>query len=365
MPWQKPDYLNCGLNLISSIAGHLGLPLSHPTLPFADELLKRKRYQKIVLMLFDGMGIDLLERALPKDAFLRRRLFRTLSAVCPSTTTNATTCIECGVSPREHGWLGWTLYFPQLQKPVDIFINRSHGEIAADYHVANRFIPREMIFPRLTAAGQARACCVSPYGDTHVDTLAQLFDTALALCRDGERRYVYTYWAEPDHTMHELGCSHEKIFRIMRDINDRVEAFAAQLPEDTLLLLTADHGLIDGEFHYLEDTPELLRMLVHEPSIEARAASFHVKPECRAAFPDAFRAVFSDHFLLMTGSQFIREYLGGGPVRPAVYDFVGDYMALALDHWCIDSYRRDHCLKGVHAGLTRQEMQVPLIVGKA
>ena len=359
-----PDYRNCALNVIASIAGSLGLPLSHPTHPVLDGWLREKRYQNVVLMLFDGMGMDILEKALPQDAFLRRHLGTEMTSCYPSTTPNVTSCVECGVSPREHGWLGWTLYFPQIQKPVDVFVNLSEGKIAADYHVANRFIPRDMIFPRITAAGQAEACCVSRFGDTHIDTLDELFDAVLALCRDDKRRYVYTYWGEPDHTMHEVGCYERTIFEIVKDINARVEQLAESLPEDTLLMITADHGLIDSEFHYLEDAPELYAMLEHDPTIESRAVSFHVKPECRAAFPDAFRKAFGDHFLLMTGEAFIRDYLGGGQTRPNVYDFVGDYMALATDAWCIDTCRGHHSIKGVHGGLTAQEMRVPLIAIK-
>ena len=361
----KPDYRNCGLNVISSISGYFGLRLPHPTHPVVDGFLKGKRYQNVVLMLFDGMGVDILEKALPEDAFLRKHMAHVMSSCFPSTTTNVTTCIECGTSPREHGWLGWTLYFPQIQKPVDIFTNQSDGEPAADYHVADRFIPREMIFPRITAQGEAGACCVSPFGDPQVETLEGLFSTALSLCRDEKRRYVYTYWGDPDHTMHEVGCYALPILSIVREINDRAEAFARELPEDTLLLLTADHGLIDAEYHYLEEeAPAIMEMLVHDPSIEARAVSFHVKPEYKEAFPAAFQAAYGGHFLFMTGEDFIRDYLGDGETRPAVHDFVGDYMALSVDAWCLAPRRRDFCLKGMHAGLTEQEMRVPLIVGK-
>ncbi|MBR1584500.1 MAG: alkaline phosphatase family protein [Clostridia bacterium] len=361
----KPDYSNCCLNVISSITRAFGLPIPHPTLPFLDEKLQKKDYKNVIVMLFDGMGIDILRRALPEDSFLRTHLPHVLSAVYPSTTTNATTCIECGLSPREAGWLGWTLYFPQIQKPVDIFTNQSEGQPAADYNVAQRFIPREMIFPRIDAAGQAKACCVSRFGDVTVHSVDEMFDTVLRLARDDQRRYIYAYDGDPDHTMHEDGCYAPSVLNFVRDVDRRVEAFVRELPDDTLLLLTADHGLIDAEFHYLEeDAPELLPMLVHAPSIEARAVSFHVKPEYKAAFPSAFEKHFGKHFLFMTGDAFIRDYLGDGETRPAVYDFVGDYMALATDPWCIQARRGNHELKGVHAGLTEQEMRVPLIVAK-
>lgn len=366
MSYCFPDYHNCGLNMISSIARYFGAPIPHPTLPFLDALLEKKEYQNVILMLFDGMGIDILNHALPPDSFLRTHLPHVLSAVYPSTTTNATTCIECGVSPREAGWLGWTLYFPQIQKPVDIFTNQSNGEPAADYFVAGKFIPRTPIFPKITAAGKAKACSVSRYGDVKVETDEEMFEAVLRLARDPARRYIYAYCADPDHTMHEVGCYDQRVLSAVQAINARVERLAKELPEDTLLLLTADHGLVDSQFHYLEEeAPELLDMLEHAPSIEARAVSFHVKAAYKSAFPAAFRQHYGEHFLLMTGDGFIRDYLGGGETRPNVYDFVGDYMALAIDPWCLQDKRKNFELKGVHAGLMEQEMKVPLIVAKA
>lgn len=357
-----PDYTNSGLNAVSSIASYFHCPLPHPTLPFLDRELQ-KGYRSVVLMLFDGMGMDLLSHALPEDSFLRTHAAHALSAVYPSTTTNATTCIECGVSPREGGWLGWTLYFPQIEKPVDVFTNLSNGEPAADYPVADRYIPRQMLFPRINEAGDAHACIVSRYGDVKIDSLDGLFSTTLSLLRDERRHYIYAYWHDPDHTMHEMGCYHPQVLDAVREIDRRVAQFASEMPADTLLLVTADHGLVDAEFHYLaEEAPELLAMLKHQPTMEARAVSFHVKPECVRDFPAAFARHFGGHFLLITGDAFIRDYLGDGPIRPCVYDFVGDYMALATDAWCIQDHRRDSELKGVHAGLTEQEMLVPLVV---
>lgn len=360
--WMTPDYTNTGLNAVSSIARHFHYPLAHSTLPVLDRELE-KGYRNAVLILLDGMGIDLIQKALPEDSFFRRHTVHILSALYPSTTANVTTCLECGQSPREAGWLGWTLYFKQIQKPVDVFTNRSNGEAAADFNVAERYIPRDMLYARINAAGYAQAHIISPFGDVKADSFDDMLDAALRLAREPGPHYLYLYWGDPDHTMHMTGCYDPKVFSVLRELEAKTEAFASRLPEDTLLILTADHGLIDGEFHYLaEEAPEILAMLAHAPTVEPRAVSFHVKPACKAAFPAAFEKRFGGHFLLLTGEEFIRDYLGGGPIRPCVYDFVGDYMALATDAWCIQDHRRDHELKGVHAGLTPQEMQVPLIL---
>lgn len=358
-----PDYKNCGLNVASSIMRYFGVPCAHPAHDTVDEYLKSAP-KNVVLMLFDGMAIDILQKALPEDAFLRRHIAREMTAVFPSTTTNATTSIETGLSPKEHAWLGWTLYFKEIDKPVDIFINRSEGEIAADFNVAQRYIPREFIFDKITRAGVGEANCVSPFGDTKVDTIEQLFDTALSLARDDKKRYIYAYWGEPDHTMHEKGCCCDKVLAIVRDLNARAERFYEQMPENTLFMLTADHGLIDARHHYIEDYPDLLDMLIRYPSIETRAASFFVKPECLKSFPAAFRAAFGENFLLVPREEFIRDFLGEGEERDKLRDFIGDYMAPATDLDCIDGKRGDHELVGVHAGLTDIEMRVPLVAAR-
>jgi len=129
-------------------------------------------------------------------------------------------------------------------------------------------------------------------------------------------------------------------------------------------MLTADHGLIDGKHLYLADHPDVFGMLLHPPTVESRAASLHVRPEYKAIFPSAFHAAFGDHFLLLDGHSFIQEYLGSGEIHPSVHDSVGDYMALSLDEYCLDVYPDPHPLIGVHGGLTRQEMLVPLMIAE-
>lgn len=362
-----PDYANCGVNVASSILKYCGVAPSHATLPALDALLESGKYQNVVLMLFDGLGMDALSRHLPKERFLRAHVAQELSAVCPATTTAATTAIECGQTPVEHGWLGWTLYFKEIDKAVDIFTNQCSGAPAADYPIAPTLIPRTPIFPRINAAGRVKACCVSRYGDTHIDTLDELFDKTLALCLDDEPRYIYAYWGEPDWTMHERGCSDLAVTGEIDDIDRRVQALCEQVGDDTLVLVTADHGLIDAQTLYLCDYPMLYSMLMRTTACESRMTVCYVKPDFIDAFPRAFFAVFSrDDFMLMkSGEALARGYFGDGEEHPRARDFLGDYVIMATGDKCLAYNRSGAPLLGVHAGLTEQEMRVPLIIAKA
>ena len=110
-----PDYNRCLVNLSNSILKRFGAETSADTLKSADEYLA-KGHRNVVVLLLDAMGTSILEKHLAEDGFFRSNLRDTFSSVYPPTTVAATTSILSGLYPNEHGWLGWDIYFPQLDK---------------------------------------------------------------------------------------------------------------------------------------------------------------------------------------------------------------------------------------------------------
>ena len=108
------------LSLTASLLRHYGGETPHPSLPRLDALLE-KGFRNVAVLLFDGMGESVLREWLPADAFLRRHEAGTLSSVFPPTTVAATTTLMTGLSPIEHGWLGWNLFFPGNRRRVGFF----------------------------------------------------------------------------------------------------------------------------------------------------------------------------------------------------------------------------------------------------
>ena len=62
----KNHYNECLTNLACSIRKYFNLDYKHNTLPEIDEVLEANQPQKVVLMLFDGMGSRIIERTLNK-----------------------------------------------------------------------------------------------------------------------------------------------------------------------------------------------------------------------------------------------------------------------------------------------------------
>lgn len=375
-----PDYDRSSLSITASVMNYFGVKMGYPCLPELDGALKDAAPRVVILMVLDGMGENLLRRRLPENSFFRTHDVCPLSAVFPSTTTAATTSIWSGLSPLEHGWLGWSLYFKECGRQIDTFLNRdSHtGEAYPGPSPAETLMPVPSGFVRLNGKVETHAVFPFPSYSTNGADFVHTYDgrdfadcarVVREVSAEPGRKLVCVYFSEPDHTMHETGVASERTQQNFDSLNAQAEALAKALPRDALMLITADHGLVDAtECIDLAQIPQLNECLLMPPSIEARAGSLFVKPGRKLQFEREFKAVCGDEFVLIPHEEvFSSHLLGRGTPHPKCEDFVGDYLACAVGK----SYLRyttlatkPFTLIGQHAGLTDDEMLVPLILAR-
>lgn len=113
-----PEYDNSIVSLASSIRRYFELDVYHNTLDDIDKILEEYKPRNVVVLLFDGMGSKLIKKLLGENSFLYRNMLKEISSVVPSTTTASTTSMLTGLTPVEHGWLAWDLYFKKENKIV-------------------------------------------------------------------------------------------------------------------------------------------------------------------------------------------------------------------------------------------------------
>lgn len=363
MKQQFPDYNNCIANLPLSILKYFGIDEGRETLHLLDPFLEKK-YENIVVILLDGMGKSIIDRNLAKDGFFQTHLIGNYSSVFPPTTVASTTSIMSGQSPCEHGWLGWDCYYPQIEKNVTVFLNLETGtdNQAADYNVAWRFCGYQSIVSKINEAG-GKAYNVSPFIEPFPDSFEKICEEIKNLTESPGQKYIYGYWNEPDHIMHQKGCYAQESKRILLQLEKHIQELANIL-QNTLIIVTADHGQVDSKGVTLTNYPQIMECLVRLPSIEPRALNLFVKEDKTEQFEHEFRKEFGTKFLLLTKQEVLDMHIfGTGKEHTYFRDMVGDYLAIAVDDLSVYNTKEEaeHFI-GVHAGLTEDEMMIPLIV---
>lgn len=362
----KPDFTKSNLNISASLASYLGAPNQNTTLPLLDQELA-KGYKNIVFMCLDGMGIHPLKTNLDKNSFLRQHIKQVLRSTFPSTTTNATTSLTCNLLPLQHGWLGWSLHFDELDRNIDIYLHRDSqtGELVdykypiadngdcyfdhtnTDYHVTP-------LLPFFVQTKSKNKIVITDIDD--------LCENTKKICSKRGKQFIYAYLPEPDSTMHEHGVSSKQAKEKIQYINDKIQLLSNQL-KDTLFIITADHGQVDitGYVKFYQDK-QLNDMLLCPAFLDGRTPAFKVKRGKKQLFANLFTQRYGQDFKLYRSQDLIKKgYFGeNGDKGHLLGDFIAVGTYTHKQFLGFEGYPR---FKGHHTSLT-EEMEVPLILIK-
>ena len=111
----KPDYHGGSIvNLMRVIGDVCGAsPGRSPYVPLPEIEERLRNAKRIVLLVIDGLGLELL-RHIGRDTIFEQCLVRSLTSVYPPTTASAVTTYMTGLAPQQHGLTGWFMHFRRL-----------------------------------------------------------------------------------------------------------------------------------------------------------------------------------------------------------------------------------------------------------
>ncbi len=356
------------VNLANTLLAHYHAPTHHQPIPSLLKTLQGK--DKIVFLLFDGMGQTILRQHLPFWSWLRRHRKLTMTSTFPSTTAAATNAFLSGRYPNQIGWLGWATYFPEYDRVLELFTGRDYlrQQPAFKPEEVQATIQYESIFEQIQRAQPELSIHqvwpdIKPGGAKDFPSwLHQLSDA----CQQPGPSFTYGYWLEPDKSIHKLGVSDPAIRNIVSNIQSQLKTLTQQ-HQDTTFVVFADHGLVDVTFLNIQMYPEFFQMLIRSFSLEPRAASFYVKPNFIHQFKDVFNRYYGKYFILMSKQDAITQHLYGlGNNHPRFNDFVGDFVAIAKGRYAfthgLTTDTMPTTMKAHHAGMTKKEMLIDVMV---
>ncbi len=377
-----PNYEHCILGTISSILKYYNVETKHKSSEKLDAILNEKKYKNVIFLILDGLGEHILNPISP-NGYLKQHQIDLVTSVYPSTTTAALTTYYSGMPPYETGWIAWSQYFKEYGRALDMFShNESYMREPLKKPLMDVFkttMKYESVFEKIEKASpDVKAYEIEPeYAERRAlrsidaDTLDELIMNINDLCQAPNRKFILAYCDNPDSTLHKYGTTSEEAKNFILDAENKIQEMCNNFDEDTLLIISADHGHKDIEKAYtLLDYPEIQECLIMPAYLESRVLTFWVKENMREAFVERFNSVFENEFWLMTREEFLDKYhfLGYGEKHPKIDDFIGNYMALSTAGSMIrlETFLAEGkpVKKSTHCGLTKDEMEVPVFVIK-
>ena len=358
---------NSLVNLSNSILKHFGAKSFHESIPEIDNLLKG--HKKVVAVLFDGMGQNIVRKHLKENSFIRSHYVTTINSTFPPTTAAATTAFLTGKYPIETGWLGWTEYFKEYDRNVILFRNIDYntGEEIPGENIADKYFPTQKVFELIEKTG-TRAFNISRYPiqeDGPKSLLITGVNKLTKTLKENESCFIYFYWDSPDREMHDTGIdsfsTHYQVKKAQRFMKKVVKK-----NPDTLFILLADHGHVNVKFLDICEHQDIYSLLAKKMTLEKRTPSFFVKEGKLEEFKVLFNKYYGKHFELLTKQEALDiKLFGEGEHAKGVEEVIGDYVAISHDEYGLLASKELSFLgafKGHHAGGTKEERLIDISV---
>jgi exonuclease III len=388
------------VNIPSSICRWLGAEaLFMPTLDEAVTSELASRYQRVMVVLMDGLALHRLQQWMGDGTapvwgrLAEQGVLAPLTSISPSTTSAALTALWTGRPAAQHGITGYEMWMREygavvntiLQSPMSFRTGRA-GSLE---HAG--FKPEEYL-PFINMGKHLKQYGVNTYVKQHYtiahsglsrmfmgDAQIESFSTAVDLWIDTrklieqkphERMYLWVYWGEVDHLGHVYGPDGERVaaeFHLFSYAFEKffLNALPDALRQDTLVILTADHGQVHTEnddYYNLLHHPELTRRLHIHPTGEHRLTFLHIRPGQTEAVREYIQRAWPNQFIVINSAYAMECGLfGPAPHHPDLLNRVGDDLVIALGeaYWWWGG--KDNPLLGRHGGLTPKEMLVPFL----
>ena len=369
-------------------AVHRGAGVAEPPSPFcaaiSSHLFARRH---LALVLVDGMGMTAL--ADPGVADLRARVRLELDSVFPATTACAMTTVATGRWPAQHGVPGWWAYLAEhdLAATVLPFLERHSERKLRRYGVqAAEIWPLPSRFEEVTGNMQVHVPLVYLMSTFNRYLSGRCATRGYRSLRQAQRRIMrrlrsvsrrgaaptITYWYIPDYdsACHTYGVASTQARGTLRQIHALLLELAATAPDDTLVAVTADHGLIDLDDRDrapLFQGDPLLDCLRCAPTGEGRTPHFHVRPGKEAELVQRVADLAGDRLALLSqGEAEELRLFGPEPLSALARRRFGDYIGVALAPFTLAYYESADATSlrhiGVHGGMCPAEVRIPLAI---
>lgn len=343
-------------------------------MPGFDNVLDVPEAPRYVVLLVDGLGYDLLRDCRDAAPFLSSlALGEPMTVGVPSTTATSLTSLGTGLAAGRHGVVGYTSRVPgttqrlnslKWDQPIDPRVWQPHATVL---HAMRAFgIDASVVNESKFAESGLTLCSQRDVPFHGITSVWERLDVIIDTIEASPRSVVYAYESRLDHTGHAKGCRSQAWLEMLTTVDTDVQRLREELPADTVLIVTADHGMIDlpagGRFD-VDAYDGLLKDVVLLAG-EARFRHIHTRAGTVDEVAARWSSVLGDRAVVRTQDG-IEDWFG--PIAPEVRGRIGDVVVASLGDFAVFSSKEfaiELKMTGFHGSVSPEEMQVPFLVAR-
>ncbi len=365
-----------------------------------------KKYKKVILFFIDAFGWHFFSKYKNKypflKYFLKKGVVSKLTSQFPSTTANCVTCINTGLPVGESGIYEWNYYEPKFDAIISPLLFSYSGKKVRDTLVptgtaAKSILPNVTVYKKLKAIGvdsyifQHSDYTPSAYSDVVFEGATKVFpyvsfsEALTNLVKTHKEvtnpSYFFLYFDKVDGMGHKYGPTsphfEAEVDTLLNTLNRLfLPEMKRNKKKDTLFLFTADHGQSNinpkTTFYLNLKIPEIIPFIQKNKKGELlvqagspRDLFLHIKKDCINKAQKLLQEKLVGKAEVIQTAELIKQGFFGKTISKEFLSRVGNLVILSYDNESIWWYEKDIFEQkyfGHHGGLTRNEMEIPLLL---
>lgn len=375
------------INIINSIKHNFGI---NDGITLENKKIKKilLNKEKVVFILVDAFGWKFYKSVREDSKFFKeirkRGIEEKITSQFPSTTTTHVTSVITGKDVSTHGFFEWFTY--------DSKINEVFTPFLFDYEGKEEILPKDNLFKELKENGVCSTIITPNYINNSYysrelfkdgkvkgyDSVEEMFDILLqGIKKDKGKNFYYIYYPQIDSIGHEYGMSSYKAYFEINNFIKALDNFYNNVLDkgvnEGIFILSADHGQMEikDRIYLNELIPNIDEYMLKDSKGKSivpvgynRDMFLYIKKEFEIYVYELLKEKFKDKGEIYLVKDLIDKGVFINPSETFL-SRMGNIVIIPYDGygvWWFEKGKYEISLKGSHGGLTKDEMEIPLLI---
>ena len=375
------------INIINSIKHNFGI---NDGITLENKKIKKilLNKEKVVFILVDAFGWKFYKSVREDSKFFKeirkRGIEEKITSQFPSTTTAHVTSVITGKDVSTHGFFEWFTY--------DSKINEVFTPFLFDYEGKEEILPKDNLFKELKENGVSSTIITPSYINNSYysrelfkdgkvkgyESVEEMFNILLqGIKKDKGKNFYYIYYPQIDSIGHEYGMSSYKAYFEINNFIKALDNFYNNVLDEGVnegtFILSADHGQMEikDKIYLNELIPNIEEYMIKDSKGKSivpvgynRDMFLYIKKEFEIYVYELLKEKFKDKGEIYLVKDLIDKGVFINPSETFL-SRMGNIVIIPYDGygvWWFEKGKYEISLKGSHGGLTKDEMEIPLLI---